>query len=90
MLRSLARLLAVVLAALFVCSTVAVVFLRPAGARLLESQTYKDVVRTERIGERFPDLSADLIGRAATGSKNAERASTAVSKRGRKRARIFL
>lgn len=68
-----------VLAALFVCSTVAVVFLRPAGARLLESQTYKDVVRTERIGERFPDLSADLIGRAATGSKNAERASTAGS-----------
>lgn len=78
MLRFLARLLAVVLAVLFVCTTVAVVFLRPVGTRMLEPQTYKDILRAERVAERLPELAADIIGRAksAAGQK-AERATTA-------------
>ncbi len=78
MLRFLARLLAVVLAALFVCTTVAVVFLRPAGTRMLESQTYKDVAREQRVAERLPELAADIIGRArSVAGQKAERATTA-------------
>jgi hypothetical protein len=78
MLSFLARFLAVVLAALFVCTAVAVVFLRPVATQLLEPRTYKDVVRDQRIGERLPELAADTIGRALTSAgKKPERATTA-------------
>ena len=78
MLRFLARLLAVVLAALFICTTIAVVFLRPVGTRMLEPQTYKDVAREQRVAERLPELAADVIGRAMTAAgRKAERATTA-------------
>ena len=66
MLRFLARFLAVVFAALFVCTTVAVVFLRPIGTQMLAPQTYKDVLREQRVAERLPELTADTIDRAVT------------------------
>ena len=78
MLRILARFLAVVLAALFVCTTVAVVFLRPLGTTMLEPQTYKKVLREEHVAERLPELAADTIARAMNAAgKKAERATTA-------------
>ena len=49
MMRFLARFLAVVLAAAFVVATVAVVFVRPFGTRLLAPQAYKDVLREKQV-----------------------------------------
>ncbi len=64
MLRFLARFVAVVLAAAFVMATVVAVFVRPLGTRMLAPQTYKDVLREQRVAERFPELAAETITKA--------------------------
>ncbi len=72
MLRFLARFLAAVCAALFVCAAVTAVFLRPIGSQLLAPQVYKDVLREQRVAERFPELAADTLSKAmATAAKGA-------------------
>ncbi len=64
MLRFLARFVAVVLAAAFVMATVVAVFVRPLGTQMLVPQTYKDVLREQRVAERFPELAAETITKA--------------------------
>lgn len=64
MLRFLARFLAVVLAALFVLATVAAVFVRPVGSRLLDPQTYKRVLLEKQFAERFPAMVAEGVAKA--------------------------
>ena len=63
MMRFLARFLAVVLAAAFVVATVAVVFVRPFGTRLLAPQAYKDVLREKQVAERLPELAAEMLAK---------------------------
>jgi len=75
MLRFLARFLAVVLAALFVCATIAFVFIRPIGTQMLSPQTYKEVLREQRVAERLPELTAEVLARAtAAAGRQGERA----------------
>lgn len=71
-LRFLARFLAVVFALAFVVTAVIAVVLRPVGTKMLDPQTYKDVVREEKVAERVPELLADTIATSVETAKAAD------------------
>ncbi len=74
MLRFLARFLAVVAAIAFVMTAVLAVVLHPVGTKMLDPQTYKEVVREEKVAERVPELLADTIATSVEAAKAAKAA----------------